>query len=86
MMQDDVIFYLSLLIQDQQISQSIAVNKIITYPRMSDIIYQRYTVNANNDNYKKGQFCLFIVSMNAEGSRIIVKNNLKKNGVGRTAC
>lgn len=80
MKQDDFVFYLSLLIQDQQISQSIAVDKIITYPRMSDIIYQRYTVNPNNDNYKKGQFCLLIVSKDAEGARIIVKNNLEKMG------
>ena len=80
MKQDDFVFYLSLLIQDQQISQSIAVDKIISYPRMSDIIYQRYTANTNNDNYKKAQFCLLIVSKDAEGALIIVKNNLKKMG------
>ena len=80
MEQNDFVFYLSLLIQDQQIFQSIMVDKIITYPRMSDIIYQRYTVNPNNDNYKKGQFCLLIVSKDAEGARIIVKNNLEKMG------
>ena len=80
MKQDDFVFYLSLLIQDQQISQSIAVDKIISYPRMSDIIYQRYTANTYNDNYKKAQFCLLIVSKDAEGALIIVKNNLKKMG------
>lgn len=80
MKQDDFVFYLSLLIQDQQISQSIAVDKIISYPRMSDIIYQRYTANTYNDNYKKAQFCLLIISKDAEGALIIVKNNLKKMG------
>lgn len=80
MRQDDMLFYLSLLIQDGDITAILGKGEVISYPRMSDIIYRQYTLNTSNVNYVNGQFCLLILTIDVVGAQEIVKNNLLKMG------
>lgn len=82
MRQDDMLFYLSLLIRDEIITARLMRDEITSYPRMSDIIYQQYALNVDDVNYLSGQFCLLYLTIvvKAEGSQEIVKNNLLKMG------
>lgn len=74
---NDLLFYLSTLLQDDDISDAVMQNETISYMRMSDLIYRNYKVT-QNENYKKGQFCLFIIKEMADVSKTIVKSNLSK--------
>ena len=87
MRQDDMLFYLSLLIRDEIIVARIMKDEIISYPRMSDIIYRQYTLNINNVNYLSGQFSLLFLTVvaKADGAQEIIKSNLLKMGLTASA-
>lgn len=74
---NDLLFYLSILLQDDEISDVVMKNETISYMRMSDLIYRQYTLTPD-EKYRKGQFCLYIINEMANSSKCIVKLNLSK--------